>query len=807
MTLKIQKAAVLGAGVMGAQIAAHLAAAGIRTHLLDLPSDKEPTDPKLKKIVGKNYRSTPAIMAIENLKKLKPSPLVSGSILANIVPGNFEDDMSVLSEVDWVIEAVVERLEIKKSMLARIAEYTQPHVPVTTNTSGLLMSKMAEDLDETFHQRFFGTHFFNPPRYMKLVEIIPHEQTNPELMHSLVAWIEKRLGKGIVYANDTINFIGNRIGVFNIQATMHHMADLGLNIETVDALTGKLVGRPSSATFRTMDVVGIDTFVHVAKNVYDYDKDDPYRDWFATPSWIKSLVDQGHLGQKSGSVGAYKKTKDEKGKTKILAYRLDSNTYEEQSPELYPWMAGLKKEPSSLARIKTIIAQKDKGGEFVWKVLRDTMAYSALLLDQIANGKPLELDNAIKWGFNWEWGPFQIWQALGYDETLERMKAEGVKLPEWCKPGLKFYTPEPGSIGWHMHGVQSQFDSKKQTTSEVPKGEHNYYLPKFQNKEDKRVVLSNGNISLVDIGNDVASLVFHSKMNAINTEMIDLTLKSIDVVKKRFAGLVIGNDGDVFSAGADLKQIIGGIQQERFDDVDALLRGFQGALQAIKYAPFPSVSCPQGLTLGGGCEFSLHTSTQILANDTFAGLVEVGVGLLPAGGGTKELAVRAYEMMDLTERGDPMPFLQRAFMLIGMGRTSTSGREAIEMSLYPQKATYVMSREHQVDYAKNLVLNMADQGYMAPIPRSYKVAGDPGIQTFGLMLYNMVEAQQISAHDALIGKKIATILCGGEVDANTSVTEDYFLALERKLFIELCKEPKTQARIEHMLKTGKPLRN
>jgi 3-hydroxyacyl-CoA dehydrogenase len=808
MALKIQKAAVLGAGVMGAQIAAHLAAAGVRTYLLDLPSDKAPDDPKLKKAVGKNVRSATAIVAIEKMKKMKPAPLSSSSILANLVPGNFEDDMSVVAEADWVIEAVVERLDIKKSMLKKINEHARPDVPVTTNTSGLLMSSMSEDLGEGFQQRFFGTHFFNPPRYMKLVEIVPHPKSDEKLMGQVADWISQRLGKGIVYTNDTINFIANRIGVFNMQASLRHMEELKLSVETVDAITGKLMGRPPSATLRTMDVVGIDVFSHVAKNVYDYAPDDPYRDWFQTPKWIAQLIDKGHLGQKSGSIGAYKKTKDEKGKTKILAYRPESGEYADQQPQMFPWMEKAKKEPDTIKRLQMILQHEDEGATFIWRVLRDTMAYSALLLDEIANGQPLAVDNSIKWGFNWEWGPFQLWQALCYDEILDRMTKDGVKLPDWAKPGLKFYDPEPNSLAWHMKGPQAQFNCRKGAQEKTEPAPHLYYLPRFENKEDPRVVLSNASASLVDIGDGVASLVFHSKMNAINTDIAKLTQEAVAKVKSDFDGLVIGNDGDVFSAGADLKQILTAIKADKFDDIERLLRDFQGALQMVKYAPFPSVSCPQGLVLGGGCEVSLHTDRQLLFNDTFAGLVEVGVGLIPAGGGTKELALRSYQAMSKTEQGDPMPFLQRAFMLIGMAQTSTSGLEACEMGLYPSTAQVCMSRDHQIDQAKGMVLDMVKRGYGAPpADQKFKVEGDPGIQTFKMMLYNMQQGLQVSEYDAFLGSKIATVLCGGEVDRGSYVDEQYLLDLERRVFLELCRETKTQDRIEHMLKTGKPLRN
>ncbi len=808
MPLKIRRVAVLGAGVMGAQIAAHLAAAGVRTHLLDLAAKEPHKDPKIAKLIGKNFRSTPALMAIENLKKLKPSPLASDSVLANLIPGNFEDDMSVIADVDWVIEVVAERLDIKKSILKQIAANAKPHIPVTTNTSGLSLEKMSEDLDEHFHRRFFGTHFFNPPRYMKLLEIIPHSKSDPKLVAELADWIEKYLGKGIVYAKDTINFIANRIGVFNMMCSFKHMEDLGLSVETVDALTGKLMGRPASATFRTMDVVGIDVFAHVAKNVQLYAPKDPYIEMFAVPKWIEGLIQKGSLGQKSNSVGAYKKTTNAKGETEILAYRPQNESYVAQEPQSFPWMEQTKKVYDTIERLKLILSHNDAGAQFIWRTLRDTMAYSAILLDEIADGQPLSIDNGIKWGFNWEWGPFELWQGLGYDTVLERMKLEGVKLPEWLKAGVKFYKPAPNSVDWHLTGATAQFLGPKGKDQAIPKQPHLFYLPKAHNPEDKRVVLSNASASLVDIGDGVATLVFHSKMNSINNEITDLIQKSVEKVKSEFAGLVIGNDGEVFSAGADLRQILGAIKENKFSDIDSLLRRFQGVMQMIKYASFPSISCPQGLVLGGGCEVSLHTSEQILAGDTFAGLVEVGVGLIPGGGGTKELAVRAYKNAALGENADPMPFLQRAFLLIGMAKTSTSGTEAIEMGLYGHKASMTLARDYQIIRAKRRILELVENGYQAPLPATQiKVAGDPGIQTFNMMLYNMVQARQISPYDAVVGEKVATVLCGGEIDGGQMVSEEYLLDLERRVFIELCKESKTQERIEHMLKTGKPLRN
>ncbi len=797
MTLKIRRAAVLGAGVMGAQIAAHLAAAGVKTYLLDLASNEPPADKNQAKAVGKNFRSARAVLAIENLKQLKPSPLMSASVLQSVIPGNFDDDLSVIADCDWIIEAVIERLDIKQSLHKRIAEYARPHVPVTTNTSGISLESIVQDLPEEYQARFFGTHFFNPPRYMKLLEIIPHERTDPKLLADTCNWIEERLGKGIVFARDTVNFIANRLGVFATQATLKHMAELKLNVETVDALTGPLIGRAKSATLRTMDVVGLDTFAAVAKNTFDRAPTDPYRDLFSGPAWIQELIKAGALGQKSNSIGTYKKDKDAKGQTTILAYRPESKSYVAQDVKTFPWMADAEKERDTVKRLKLIFAQKDEGAQMAWRAVRDVLSYSSYLLEEIAGGVPKPVDDALMWGFNWEMGPFALWQALGVDETLERMQREDVPLPKWVKKGIQFYAP----------GKQLNATTGQMVAIPVPKYVHG--LPQREAKDAKGVVLSNKSASLVDLGDGVACLTFHSKMNAIDFEIIDMIAKSVGKVNADFRALVIGNEGPNFSAGANLKLMIESITAGKYGEVERLLKEFQAALSMVKFASFPSVSCPQSLVLGGGCEVALHTSHRLAAGETYAGLVEAGVGLIPAGGGTKELALRCYEMMSLAERPDPMMFLQRAFLLIGMGRTSSSGAEAVEMGLFPAGSTTVtLSREHQIDKAKKLGLAMAEQGYVPKLPAvGVKVPGDPGIQTFKMMLYNMVEGRQISQHDALIGEKVATVLCGGEVDPGTAVDEAWFLDLERRVFLELCHEKKTQERIEAMLKTGKPLRN
>jgi 3-hydroxyacyl-CoA dehydrogenase len=788
--MKIRRAVVMGSGVMGAQIAAVLAAAGVRVHVLDLASTEPPKslpkelqkDPRLPKLLEKNFRSARSILAIEGLKYLRPSPLFSPSHMQNIIPGNFDDDMSVLADADWVIEAVIEKLEIKKDLHKKMAAVVRPGVPVTTNTSGISLVSICDGLPDHYQAAFFGTHFFNPPRYMRLLEVIAHPGTDRKLMDALSKWIDHRLGKGLVEALDTVNFIANRIGVFANQITLKHMADLNLNIETVDAITGKLMGRPSSATFRTMDVVGLDTFVHVANNTYDKAPDDPFREVFKSPQWVLDLIKAGTLGQKSGDIGCFKKSADAAGKRVILAYRPDTKTYEPQNVAPVAWLEEASKISDLGQRFAFIFKQSDKqsgpAATFIWRIMRDVWSYSALLLDSIAAGDPRRVDEAIRWGFNWEMGPFELWQNLGIDSVAERMTKEGAKLPAWLKPGKTFYT-----------------DAKPART------------PTFLAKSKK--VLESKSGTLRDLGDGVACFEFHTKMNALDSVMMETLRKSIAAVSKDFDALVIGNDADNFSAGANLKEIVGLIQKNDFNTIDSFIREFQGTLQMLKFAPFPSVSCPRGLVLGGGCETSMHATLRVAAGETYAGLVEAGVGLIPAGGGTKELALRAYDFAAMAERGDPMQFLQRAFLLIGMAKVSTSGHDACEMGLLPQASTLItLSKDHQISQAKHEALNMIRRGYVPAQPRAaVAVAGDPGIQTFRLMLYNMVEGRMISPHDALIATKMATVLCGGEVDAGSVISEQDFLDLERRVFVELCREKKTQERIEHMLKAGQALRN
>jgi 3-hydroxyacyl-CoA dehydrogenase len=793
---------------MGAQIAAHLAAAGVRVHLLDLESDEPIQDPKKAKLVGKQIRNQRAILGMAALSQLKPSPLMSESLLSHIIPGNFADDLAVVADADWVIEAVVERLDVKKKIHLDVSRYVRPGTPVCTNTSGIPLQTIVDELPESYATSFFGTHFFNPPRYMHLLEIIPHNQTDQELIKNLALWIDEHLGKGIVWAYDTVNFIANRIGVLTIQSTIRNMVELGLNIETVDALTGKLMGRPASGTFRTADVVGLDTYAHVAKNVYDRAPQDPYRDLFLPAQWMAELIEAGNLGQKSNDKGCYAKSSDASGKRQILAYRPGSKTYEAQKVAEFPWQAQASTEKDTIKRLRLILSHKDAGAELIWRTLRDTFSYSALLVEEIAGGSLKSVDDAIRWGFNWEWGPFELWQALGYDLVLNRMLEEGCRLPNWAQKGLEFYKPAPQSSEWSQRGYREQLNPTTASFDKLSQQAHQFFLPKTAATKDPRIIAANPGASLLDIGDGIALLNFHTKMNAIDLEVLEMIQRSVGIVSEKFSGLVIANDGPAFSAGANLKYLLQLINEKNWNGVDHMIRQFQGSLQLLKYAPFPSVACPFGMTLGGGCEVALHASYRMASSETYAGLVEIGVGLLPAGGGTKELALRAYGLAGQGENVDPLPFLQKMFMLIGMAKVSGSGFEAMDMGLLPDSSYVVMSKERLVQKAKAQAFHMASLGYRPPSPAlQVKVPGDAGVQTFRMILQSMVQGRTISEYDAYIGERIATVLCGGEINSGSLVSEKHFLNLERTLFVELCQQEKTQQRIEHMLKTGKPLRN
>ncbi|MCY4380745.1 MAG: 3-hydroxyacyl-CoA dehydrogenase/enoyl-CoA hydratase family protein, partial [Proteobacteria bacterium] len=731
-------------------------------------------------------------------------------------------NMSCVSRCDWIIEAVVENLAIKKDIHAKIQTFKKSaNVPVTTNTSGILLKNIAQDFNDEYCQSFMGVHFFNPPRYMQLLEMIPHPKTNLTLLTQLSDWCEQRLGKTVVQASDTINFIANRIGVFSLCSVAHHATELGLNPETVDSLTGKLMGRPASATYRTMDVVGLDTSNYVAENVLKQVEDDPYREMFNLPPWIKNLIEKGMLGQKSNFRGIYEKTKDDRGKTRIRSYDYVSESYTDQEVTGFPWLKEVSTIKNPFDRLNFLVNQSDKGAQLIWHTLCDLFSYSALLLDEIAHSEPYKLDQAMKLGFNWELGVFETWQGMGFHAVTQKMIDQGVQLPEWLKskvndPSFCFFHPAPSSDEWLLSDLDNEGKTKKmqwhpksQTMKEVVTPP--YYVPllkKYQPEKDPRTVKGNDGASLLDLGHGAYLLNFHTKMNAINVPILSMIDSTMSLAKAQAKAVVIANQGRAFSAGADLKMILGLINEEKFLDLEAILNRFQESMQLLKFSHLPVVAAPHGLTLGGGCEVTLHADHCHLAGETYAGLVEAGVGLIPAAGGSKELALRCYRLAAEYDT-DPMIFLDKVFKMVAMAKVSSSAYDAIHMGLYDKACTSVtFSRSHQISEAKSIALMKYRMGYQPPsYANKIKVVGEPGFETFRMMLYNMEQGKMISSHDALVAEKLAFVLSGGDLPRGTEVDEMWFLDLERQAFVDLCREEKTKERIEYMLKNGKPLRN
>jgi 3-hydroxyacyl-CoA dehydrogenase len=796
MVERIEQAAVLGAGTMGAAIAAHLANVGVRVLLLDIVPQ------------GEDDRDKIARMGLERAIKGRPAAFYLKDFARLVEVGNFEDDMEKLAEVDWVIEAIVERLDIKRQLLEKVDQFRKPGSVVSTNTSGISVNAIAQGRSEDFRKHFLGTHFFNPPRYMKLLEIIPGKDTDPAVVDFIARYGEDVLGKGIVYAKDTPNFIANRIGVFGMMYTLRVMEELGLSIEEVDALTGKAMGRPKMATFRLADMVGIDILYHVAKNVYDNAPDDEWREIFKPPQWLEEMVQKGWLGDKTKQ-GFYKKVKGEGGKKERLVLDYKTLEYRPVKKVSFPSLEMAKQEEDLARRLKVLISGKDKGAQFAAKTLAAFFVYSANRIPEIADDV-VNVDMAMQWGFNWEKGPFELWDLIGLEKSLDIIKGNGFQVPakvqEMVDKGFaSFYKEEVVESGVNRYF----YDFETKDYKEIEPNPRVIILPDL--KKAKKVVLENAEASLIDIGDGVACLEFHTKMNAIGPGILQMVHEALEEVRKNFVGLVIGNQGEHFSAGANIALLLMAIQNEEWEDIDWMVRSFQGATMALKYFEKPVVAAPHGITVGGGCEFCLHCHRIRAAAETYMGLVEVGVGLVPAGGGSKEMAIRNLSHIPADmPRGvviDPFPYLRRAFETIGMARVATSAHEAREIGFLTPCDDISINKDYLIHDAKETVLALVRTGYKPPMPARIRVPGRDGYAYLEMLIYNMQVSGYISEHDAKIGRHVARILSGGDVPAGTWVEEQEFLDLEREAFLSLCGEPKTQERIQHMLTTGKPLRN
>jgi 3-hydroxyacyl-CoA dehydrogenase len=798
---KIRKAAVIGSGVMGGGIAALLASAGVRTVILDIVppdlKDEQKSDPKARNRIVKQ--------GMDNVLKASPALLMHPQDAARIDIGNLEDDFKRLAECDWVIEVVVENLKVKQNLLKKIETVRRPGTIVTTNTSGIPLKAMSKGLSLEFRQHFLGTHFFNPVRYMRLLEIIPGADTLPELLKFVAEYGEKILGKGIVWAKDTPNFIGNRIGVQGIVRAMQLMREEGLTIPDVDAVFGPVMGRPKTAMFKTADLVGLDVLAHVAHNTYEMVPDDEGRDSYVMPEFVQSMIEKNLLGKKSQS-GFYKTELTPEWQKVRKVLDPDSLAYGEYETPTYPCLDKARRAGSLPERMRSVVYGDDKLARFAWKALADNLIYAANRIPEISD-TIVDIDNAMRWGFNFELGPFETWDAIGLKESVEKMARDGLVVPEKIQAMIAaghsaFYRTDNGMVSYY------DFDAEDYRELKVSPNIISLKALKGAGK----VISDVPSATLVDLGDGVACLEFHTKMNALNAEILDFTAQALDYVDANGAGLVIGNQAGgmpgAFSAGADLKGILGAVKEKRFDNIEKMVNDLQTVLQRAKYAPFPVVAAPFGLTLGGGCEVCLAVDRIVGHAELYMGLVEIGVGLLPAGGGCLNLWRRTLQAIPAAVTDvDLGRFFIPVFMSIAMAKVSISGADALANGFLGARDRIVFNRDYLVGEAKKEVLKMVDEGYAPPVKRKIRVFGESAQGMIAAEIYNMHKGGFISDYDALLAKRIAFVISGGDVRTNSELDEEAILTLERRTFMELLRQEKTVARIEHMLNTGKPLRN
>jgi 3-hydroxyacyl-CoA dehydrogenase len=796
--MQIKKAAVLGSGVMGAQIAAHLANAGIPSLLLDIVPQNLTQEEEARglTLASRAVRNRIAQAGLENATKAKPAAFFSSEAASLITPGNLEDDLAKIKECDWVIEAVIENLNIKRSLYERIEPHLHASAIVSSNTSGIPIASLIEGRGDRFRRRFLGTHFFNPPRYLYLLEMITTQETDREVSDFIADFCDKTLGKGIVHAKDTPNFIGNRIGTFSMLDAIKVMLESGYTIEEVDALTGPVIGHAKSASFRTLDIVGLDTFAHVAQNLSEASTNDEKRATFRLPDVIQKMVDKKLLGEKTKG-GFFRKVGDE-----IQTLDLNTFAYRERQKPKFASLDAAKQIEKLTERLKTLVYAKDRAGEFLWRTTSETLIYSANRIPEIADNI-VEVDNAMKWGFAHELGVFETWDAIGVGESVARMREEGRAIPANVEKMLaaghqSFYKVDDGAR-FYFDFASGQYQPERQ-----PAG-----ITLLKSLKDRnRIIKKNVGASMIDLGDGVACVEFHSKMNALGNDQIGMIQYAIKEVEKNFAGLVIGNQGENFSAGANIMMILLAAQEGEWDELALAIRQFQNTTMSLRYSPKPVVVAPHHLTLGGGCEMVLHADRAIAAAETYIGLVEVGVGLIPGGGGTKEMAVRASDAVEDIPALDPFEALKRNFEMTAMGKVATSAVEARHWGLLRKGDRIVMNDRRVIEEAKQAALALVREGYVPPQPKQdVLVLGEAALTKFKLGIHMMKRGGYISDHDALIGTKIANVMSGGNLTRPTRVSEAYLLDLEREAFVSLCGTKATQERLAHMLKTGKPLRN
>ncbi len=798
---RIRKVAVIGSGIMGSGIACHFANIGVDVLLLDIVprelNDKEKA--KGLTLEDKVVRNRLVNDALATALKSKPSPIYKKAFASRITTGNLEDDIAKVKDVDWIIEVVVERLDIKKQVFENLEKHRTPGTLITSNTSGIPIHFMSEGRSEDFQKHFCGTHFFNPARYLKLFEIIPGPKTDDSVLAFLNNYGEQYLGKTSVVAKDTPAFIGNRIGIFSIMSLFHTVKDMGLTIEEVDKLTGPVIGRPKSATFRTVDVVGLDTLVHVANGIAENCPKDERNSLFALPDFIKTMMDNKWLGSKTGQ-GFYKKVVHEDGSKEIQSLDLDSMEYRSAQKAKFATLELTKNIDTVADRFSVLVDGKDKAGAFYRTSFAHLFAYVQHRIPEITD-ELYKIDDAMKAGFGWQHGPFQIWDAIGVNKGIELMEAEGLEPAGWVQQMLdsgneRFYTVKEGATYYY------DIPSKSQT--KVP-GQDSFII--LDNIRKTTEVFKNSGVSIQDLGDGILNVEFQSKMNTIGGDVLSGINKAIDLAEKDFAGLVVGNQGTNFSVGANIGMIFMMAVEQEYDELNMAIKYFQDTMMRMRYSAIPTISAPHGMTLGGGCELSLHADKVVAAAETYMGLVEFGVGVIPGGGGSKEMALRAS---DTFKKGDvELNVLQEYFLTIGMAKVSTSAHEAFDLGLMQKgKDIVVVNRDRQIATAKAHAQLLADAGYTQPVKRKdVLVLGKQALGMFLVGTDSMEASHYISEHDKKIANKLAYVMAGGDLSEPTRVSEQYLLDLEREAFLSLTTERKTLERIEHMLKKGKPLRN
>ncbi|MEQ9309672.1 MAG: 3-hydroxyacyl-CoA dehydrogenase/enoyl-CoA hydratase family protein [Balneolaceae bacterium] len=779
---KIRKVAVLGSGVMGSQIAAHCINAGLEVLLFDLKSDdsKRPN-----KIVEES---------INKVVKMKPAPFALPEFASRIQIGNFEDDFDRLKDVDWICEVIIERMDIKKEMMSKIEAVRSSHTIVSSNTSGLPISEISEDCGDDFKANFLGTHFFNPPRYMKLLEVIPTKSTSDEIVSKMKRFCERVLGKGVVICKDTPNFIANRIGVFSMASIMPSFFSGRFRVEEIDLLTGPLTGYAKSSTFRTGDIVGLDVMAHVSKNIYPMIPEDEMREVFNLPEGFVKMVSEGKLGNKSGS-GFYKKIETKAGR-EFQVINPENFQYESQKPLESEIVEEAKKIREAKKRLKFLAFHDSEIGEFVWETQRNILLYSANRVPEIAD-LPESIDRAVKWGFNWELGPFERWDALGIEDVVQKLKEEGEKVPK-----LILEMIEVGVTSFY-DGDQVYNPLSKTLIEKSPFAEGELKVSDI--RKSRKPFFENDSAALLDMGDGVALFEFKTKNATLGSELVRSLEECLSSVEKYFNALVISHDGENFAYGANLMEAAQAVKEGKFKDVVEVVENFQRTALKLRYAPFPVVSAPFGRTLGGGTEFVLYSDKVIAHHELYMGLVEVGVGLIPAGGGTTELLKR--EMAKLKDDSDPLPYIKEVFKIIGLANVSDSAYKARELGFLRDEDIIVMSRDLQLKIAKEEAIQLAKTGYQPQSPEEVLVLGEKALSVMKTMLYVMHEARYATDYDKVVSGRVAYVLSGGDLSEPQKVHEDYLYKLERKAIIECLKDERTHARIEHMLKTGKPLRN